>query len=183
MAAFDSSAFMTRGFDFELALAGPVVLFHRAALLYRARQLLVEAGYDLITVDASRWDNESVAHQELASALHFPDYYGANLDALNDCLSDLASYNGMTSPAAAGFVLVVKHLEVLVQRMERFAYGLLSAYAQQARGAALIGHRMLCLAQTDDPDLHLAPLDTVEAAWNDAERFLPSRRGGAGRDH
>ena len=29
------------------------------------------------------------AHEVLASRLDFPDYYGANLDALEDCLGDI----------------------------------------------------------------------------------------------
>ena len=28
-------------------------------------------------------------HTYIAARLHFPDYYGANLDALNDCLGDI----------------------------------------------------------------------------------------------
>lgn len=44
---------------------------------------------------------------------------------------------------------------------------LLSIYARQARDAALIGHRMVCLAHSDDADLALPPLLTVEAVWND----------------
>lgn len=44
---------------------------------------------------------------------------------------------------------------------------MLSIYARQARDAALIGHRMVCLAHSDDADLALPPLLTVEAVWND----------------
>ena len=29
------------------------------------------------------------AHEQLAQELDFPDYYGANLDALEDCLGDI----------------------------------------------------------------------------------------------
>ena len=41
---------------------------------------------------ADGWGTESVAefHGLIASALAFPDYYGRNLDALWDCLTDLA---------------------------------------------------------------------------------------------
>ncbi|MFI8943197.1 barstar family protein [Streptomyces syringium] len=31
-------------------------------------------------------------HRAIAAALHFPDYYGHNLDALNDCLGDVACF-------------------------------------------------------------------------------------------
>ncbi|MFD9005044.1 barstar family protein [Streptomyces sp. NPDC059582] len=30
-------------------------------------------------------------HRDVATAIDFPDYYGHNLDALNDCLRDVES--------------------------------------------------------------------------------------------
>ncbi len=30
-------------------------------------------------------------HAYMKEQLHFPDYYGANLDALNDCLTDISA--------------------------------------------------------------------------------------------
>lgn len=34
--------------------------------------------------------NKEMLHDTLAAALDFPDWYGRNLDALYDCLTDLA---------------------------------------------------------------------------------------------
>lgn len=42
-----------------------------------------------ITLDASRMENRKEAHIYLQEQLNFPEYYGKNLDALFDCLTDL----------------------------------------------------------------------------------------------
>ena len=42
-----------------------------------------------IILDASRMQTRSTAHPYLKEMLSFPDYYGANLDALYDCLTEL----------------------------------------------------------------------------------------------
>lgn len=34
--------------------------------------------------------NREKAHRHIRHRFHFPDYYGANLDALSDCLGEIA---------------------------------------------------------------------------------------------
>ena len=43
------------------------------------------------TVDFSEVENYMDIHEVLKRDLEFPDYYGGNLDALNDCLTDMLS--------------------------------------------------------------------------------------------
>ena len=40
-------------------------------------------------LDGGSVGSRETLHQTLAAGLHFPDWYGGNLDALHDCLTDL----------------------------------------------------------------------------------------------
>ena len=42
-----------------------------------------------VILDALRLQHKEEAHKYLREALNFPDYYGENLDALHDCLTEL----------------------------------------------------------------------------------------------
>ena len=42
-----------------------------------------------ITIDCAEIPDKAALHQALAQALRFPEYYGNNLDALYDCLTDI----------------------------------------------------------------------------------------------
>lgn len=43
-----------------------------------------------IVIDGREMISRTSAHAYLAERLSFPDYYGGNLDALHDCLSDIS---------------------------------------------------------------------------------------------
>ncbi|MBQ7221581.1 MAG: barstar family protein [Synergistaceae bacterium] len=42
-----------------------------------------------VTLDALRLQKKEEAHKYLRETLNFPEYYGGNLDALHDCLTEL----------------------------------------------------------------------------------------------
>lgn len=46
--------------------------------------------FDNLTVDLSGIKTVEELHAALKEAFAFPDYYGGNLDALHDCLMDIA---------------------------------------------------------------------------------------------
>ena len=43
----------------------------------------------LIELDGRAMDTRAALHRHLKQALSLPDYYGNNLDALNDCLGEM----------------------------------------------------------------------------------------------
>ena len=43
----------------------------------------------MVILDASKMGSRQEAHRYLKEQLAFPDYYGKNLDALYDCLTEL----------------------------------------------------------------------------------------------
>ena len=61
----------------------------------------------IIILDGSRFTSKQAAHEYMQELLSFPPYYGKNLDALDDCLSELSQEVGvvMTNLDAARFML------------------------------------------------------------------------------
>ena len=43
-----------------------------------------------IRLDGKKMTDRKTAHEYIAARLSFPDYYGKNLDALADCLSEIS---------------------------------------------------------------------------------------------
>jgi hypothetical protein len=83
--------------DWELLQNGFVTLFCRAHVFTEAKTALAALGYLVVELNAGEWRTREDALVAIGTALHFPDYYGRNLDALVDCLRDVASY-GLPEP-------------------------------------------------------------------------------------
>jgi RNAse (barnase) inhibitor barstar len=52
------------------------------------------------TLDLTKMTSQEKAHAYLKELLHFPEYYGANLDALNDCLGEITTPTIIKIPKA-----------------------------------------------------------------------------------
>lgn len=98
------------------------------------REALMETGatlqFAVLAVDLRGCHDAEAAMREIADVLHFPEWFGENLDALADCLNDLSWF------PAEGYVLLLEHtgdwrtqepetleavLEILNQVSERWA--------------------------------------------------------------
>ena len=53
---------------------------------------------------------------------------------------------------------------------------MIDIFAANSRLAMLVGHRMVCLLQTDDPRLKLPPVGATPVVWNGKE-WLEKNRG------
>ena len=71
-----------------------------------------------VIIDCAAIPDKVAMHRALAEALAFPDYYGNNLDALYDCLSDIREETSLTllhftdmGNFRAGFQAVLEEVE------------------------------------------------------------------------
>lgn len=145
-------------------------MYLRSVVLEDDISWLIENGYRIDRLDCSAWVDREVAHTALSSALGFPDYYGRNLDALNDCMRYIEV------PSEAGRVLVFERFDVPAATINDFAYVLLDIVASTARDKLLFGQRLITLVQSNDPALGFPPVGATPVGWNPRE-WLDSARG------
>jgi hypothetical protein len=173
--AFDLDAEENEAVDYRLMAEGFVTKFWDSNLLGEKLQWLIHHGYHVVEVDTGPCETTVSMLDALAEALHFPGYFGRNLDALNDCLRHVAA-GCHGAPSSTGLVLVLHHYETFVARDPRAAGIVLDIIADRSRGALLFGHRMMCLVQTDDPGLDLPPVGTTDISWSEEEDWHLSAR-------
>jgi hypothetical protein len=169
MAIFRDEPDRWQDLDFRLLRTGAVTLYYDRRVLDEDVAWLAARGYQLDVLDGSCWLTEGAAHASLASVLQFPDYYGCNLNAFNDCLRDL------DIPFAGGRVLVLDHYDVPAVAIRPFAAALLDMIATTARHELLFGRRLLALVRSDDPRLAFEPVGACPVSWNPREWLNRSR--------
>lgn len=170
MAVFREDANPWNQVDWRLLQNGAVSLYARSAILEEDLAWLAAHAYAIDRFDCRTWTAVGEIHTALATALKFPDYYGENLDALNDCLSTLPI------PDESGRVIVLEHFDVPARSLSATAHALLDIIAAQARQHLLFGRRLLALVQTDEPKLAFPPVGATSVTWNPRE-WLAAARG------
>jgi RNAse (barnase) inhibitor barstar len=176
VATWDPDAEITHPVDFRLVHNTFVTMFWRSPLLDETIDWLRSHGYHVAEFDAGSWGSDADMYDDVALGLNFPDYFGRNLDALNDCMRDVASGDYGWDADATGLVIVLRAFDAFTAVDRRTAQIMLDIFADQARCAILIGHRIICLVQSDDPRLSFEAVGAMPVMWNDAEQ-LNSKRG------
>jgi RNAse (barnase) inhibitor barstar len=149
--------------DWALFQNGWVTMYWKPEVLERDAAWLVDRGYRAFKFDCSRWSSAAVALRDLGETLGFPDYYGQNLDAFNDCLSDLEV------PIEGGVVIVLRRYDRFAGVVPRVAQALLDILASNARRFMLFGQRLATVIQSDDPKLSFEPVGSMPVTWNRQE--------------
>src|SRR5262249_23491670 len=138
--------------DFRLLQNGAVSLYFRHDVLAPDLTWLRERSYRIAEFDCRGWLDVEGMHRAFAAALSFPDYYGMNLDALNDCMSEV------DVPADGGLVLVFLHFDTFASHHYDVAQRVLDVLADSARRFLLFGRRLLVLVQSNDPQISFKPV-------------------------
>jgi hypothetical protein len=172
--AFDPADYLSEDLAFELLSRSPVTLYFRPGVFAETIGRLESDGYQVVTFRSATWTVNTM-HDNFAAALSFPSYYGRNLNALNDCMSDVVNQDYGWNPTATGLVIAFSGYDGFVRADARSANVVLDIIATRSRETALVGRRLLCLVQTDDPDLSLEPVGASVPMWNGPE-WLGSKR-------
>lgn len=149
--------------DFRLLRASPIALYLKPEILEEDTRWLESAGYRIHRFDAGSWCSEGDFHDSMAQLLGFPDYYGRNLNAFNDCLADLEI------PDDGGVALHFRRFDAFSRKLPQVALNVLDIIADQSRNSLLFGLRLVALVQSDDPRIRFEGIGAVHAAWNPRE--------------
>jgi hypothetical protein len=169
MAVFRNEAEEFERLDWDLLQDGAVTLYFRPQLLAADVDWLKDHDYRVDRFDCSLWVDESEMHKALARQLEFPEYYGRNLHALNDCLSDLEISD------EGGRVLVFNKYDSFAAKAPHVAWSVLDIMETNSRGLLLFGKRLIILVQSDDPAISFEPVGGRAVVWNSAEWLDQSR--------
>lgn len=170
MAAFSTDEREWQRLDLRLLQNSPVALYHSAVLLDEDLTLLRTEGYTIDEFDCSKWRTESDFHADMAARLAFPDYYGRNLDAFNDCIGEIEV------PDSGGRAIVFRRFDSFARRESRVAQVILDILASASWHCLLFGRRLLTLAQSDDPRTQFEPIGAHPVLWNPRE-WMDKNRG------
>ena len=170
MAIFQKEAELLHPLDWTLLQNGAITLYRRPRLLEEDVEWLRGHHYRVDRFDCSTWFSESEMHEALSSGLEFPDYYGRNINALNDCISEIEI------PLEGGRVLVLNRYDYFAAKFPDLAWSVLDVMESNARRLLLFGLRLIVLVQSDDPGISFDPVGGRPVKWNSRE-WLDKSRG------
>ena len=176
MASWSIDAELSNPVDFRLVHISFVTMFWQSSLLDRTIGWLDDHLYDVVSFDAASWTSDRVMLDDMSRRLDFADPYGHNLSSFEDCMRDVASGEYGWNPRSTGLVIVLRAFDAFVEVDRSTAQHLLDILAKRARSGILIGNRIICLVQTNDPQLSFEPIGALRVEWNDAE-WPASKRG------
>ena len=170
MAVFRDDSDDFQRLDYALLQNGSITLYYRAEFLAEDVEWLTAHDYRIDSFNCAAWQTKQEMLAAFASTLEFPSYFGQNLDALNDCLSDVdVQENG-------GRVLVFHRYDAFAVKMPEIALTVLDIIETNSRLFLLLGKRLLTLLQSDDPQIQFNAVGGYSVMWNNRE-WLNKNRG------
>jgi len=166
MAAFDININDRHRLDWQILQNGWTSLYYQISILDNDLNWFRSEKYEIIDFDCQLWTEEERMHKDFKKKLDFPDYYGENFNALNDCLSEYEI-------KGSGTVIVFHNFHNVDKSI---AHTLLDIFALSSRQHILFGEKLLTFVQVDNPNYQIEPVGATPVLWNGAE-WLNSNRG------
>lgn len=160
----------TFSLDRQLLQNGPIILYFQQRILEETIEWFRQQNYEVVSFDCRQWTSREDFFSDVSQRLNFPAYFGRNLDAFNDCLSEIAL------PEKRGTILMFLRFETFAARHHQFAWDVLDIIATNAYRFLLDAYRLITLVQSDDPKLSFQPVGAHPVSWNPRE-WLNKNRG------
>jgi len=166
MTIFQNNSDEWQRLDWSILQNGWISLYWKNEVLDEDLEWFKKENYILVDFDSKTWTEEKEMHKQLKKKLNFPEYYGENFDALNDCLSELKILN-------FGQIVTFRHLDSLDPKR---VHKLLDVFASNSRRQMLFGKRLIILAQVDNPNYRIEQVGATPVMWNGAEWLISNRQ-------
>jgi RNAse (barnase) inhibitor barstar len=154
---------------FGLLQNGSVSLYWKESVWRHYIEALRTEGFDVYEFNCSNWNTIDDFHANVATILNFPGYYGCNLDAFNDCLSDCV-------PKGDGIALAFKQFDSFEERFPKAASAILDIVQLNSWRFLIFRHKLVALVQSDNPRIRFDDIGTMPAIWNPKE-WMNKNRG------
>lgn len=149
--------------DWLILQNSPIASYFRPDTLENDIAWFVANGYRIVRFSCPEWTSTARFHEDAAKKFEFPAYYGRNLAAFEDCLSDLDMNN------VRGTLVVFDRFDTFAHRDRSTAETILDILAQSSRFHSLLGQRLVVLVQSDDPNIRFGPIGGCAVEWNPKE--------------
>lgn len=170
MAVFKDRIELTQRLDGHILLNGSISLYFKNHILEESLSWFKENKYISFSFDCSQWTSEEEFHKDVSRVFGFPDYYGENLNAFNDCMSDFEI------PYGEGVIVILKKFDHYTKKFPDSAQSLLDVLEISSRRFLLTGRKLITLVQSDDPTISFDPVGACPVMWNGKE-WLKKNRG------
>ncbi|MET0637958.1 MAG: barstar family protein [Chitinophagaceae bacterium] len=165
MTPFANSSETFSRLDFQILRDGGFILYLKEEALRPDLEWLRSHDYTRFEMDCNGWKGLEPMHRNLREVFGFPEYYGNNLNALADCLSELEL-------SVAGTYILFRHFGSLEKKL---AHSLLDILAHSVRGHLLFGRFLIVLVQVEDANYQLPGFGAISLKWNNSEWLTASR--------
>jgi RNAse (barnase) inhibitor barstar len=157
--------------DWLMVRNGPIIKYFSSSVLEEDIKKLENMRYNIIDLSTSNWTIKN-AHIQIKDGFGFPDYYGGNRNAFEDCLND------MFNKKYKGLVIVFRNFDNFYSQNKDFSESILDGIMSVSWIWLLAGQKLITLIQSDNPNLEIRKIGGFEPSWNSQEWLNSSRENG-----
>jgi RNAse (barnase) inhibitor barstar len=141
--------------DYEIISRGFLKPYNDYQVLKDNTEWFVSEGYKIITFDCTEWTDKKAMHDSLHNQFDFPNYYGHNWDALQECLNEIEIQEN-------GLVVIFDNFNNM---NIKDAHTLIDVFVSSAQRHLIFSERLLVLVKVENRKFSLNPFGANNFFW------------------